>query len=376
MRVLHTSDWHLGRSFGPVSLLDDQQGFIDWLVELTTAERIELVVVAGDLYDRAVPPVEAIVMFRDAIRRLRATGATVVAITGNHDGADRVASYGDLIDASGVFLRGGFHRVGEVIGLDAADGPVDIIPIPFLDPGMAPGGERRTHHDVVAQAIAHSHQWRRGVRSLAIAHAFVAGGTSCDSERLLSIGGSSLVDASVFDGISYTALGHLHRPQALGEHGVIRYSGTPLAYSFSETEAKSVTVIEMALDGSCRIEQRAVPVGRGVATITGRLDDLLRREPDHEAQRSFVRAVITDPGVVLDAKARLAELYPYVVEIELRPDRLGPTTEPIDRGRLGVTNPLDTALGFWTDVSGEPPDAAVTELLASALDTARQRATS
>ena len=144
MRILHTSDWHLGRSFGPLSLHDDQQAFIDWLVQLCAEERIELVVVAGDIYDRSIPPTEAVVMFRNALVRLQAAGHTLAIITGNHDGADRVAAYDELMDASNVFVRGGYSKIGEVIHLSFTDGPLDLVMLPFLDPQAAPDSKVRT----------------------------------------------------------------------------------------------------------------------------------------------------------------------------------------------------------------------------------------
>lgn len=138
MRILHTSDWHFGRAFGGVSLAGDQAAFVDWLVDVCRDERVELVVVAGDVFDRAIAPTDAVALFRDALRRLRDTGALVAVITGNHDGADRVASYGGLLDLSGVFVRGGYLALGEVITLPAADGPLDLVMLPFLDPQAAP----------------------------------------------------------------------------------------------------------------------------------------------------------------------------------------------------------------------------------------------
>ncbi|MFM7508519.1 MAG: exonuclease SbcCD subunit D [Actinomycetota bacterium] len=140
MRIAHTSDWHLGRSFGEVSLRDDQARFCDWFVELVREEACELVVIAGDIYDRAIAPTESIDLFRDTVRRLLATRAKVVAITGNHDAADRVAAYSELLDQSGLLLRGGYDRIGEVIPLPASDGPLDLVLLPFLHPQNAPDG--------------------------------------------------------------------------------------------------------------------------------------------------------------------------------------------------------------------------------------------
>ncbi len=378
MRLIHTSDWHLGRSFGGHSLLGHQAELIDWLVDVVAAERVELVVVAGDVYDRAVPPAEAVALFREALHRLRAWGARVVAIAGNHDGSERVAAYEGLTDLAGVHVRGGYARAGQVLHLDADDGPLDVVAVPFLDPVLAPpefGDEpqpvRPTHESVLATALAQGRVGCRGARSLAVAHAFVSGGEPSDSERLLTVGGTGHVAANLFDGFSYVALGHLHRPQLVGDRPTVRYSGSPLPYSFSEDHAKQVVLVDLPASGPVTVSELAVSVGRRVATVEGRLDDLLT-DPAHEPLRDhFVRAVLTDPGYVVDAKLRLRERFPHVVEIELRPDR--PSGSGVDNGsatRGERRTPLETALAFWHDVVGDDAADEVRELLAEALPAA------
>lgn len=406
MRILHTSDWHLGRTFGAVSLVDDQQAFLDWLVALCRDERIDLVVVAGDVYDRAVPPTDAVVMFRDALRRLQSAGQRVAVITGNHDGADRVAAYDDLADRSGVYIRGGYARLDEVLHLEFDDGPLDLALVPYLDPQAAPdhmpGAEhgpdgdvaagardllellelietpelfarrvRRTHQSVLEAAIAAKAARRRAPRSLAVAHAFVAGGKPSESERDLSVGGNASVAPALFRGYSYTALGHLHRPQKVGAR--IRYSGTPLAYSFSETHDKSVTVVDMASDGTIDLQQVHIPVGRPVRTITGTLDDLLAVRAGSADTRALVRAVLTDRGPVLDAKQRLAAVYPHVVEIVLEPpvaEGRGSSGLVVDRR---VVSAAEAADAFWKESIGEAPTAAQRDLLHRAIEHAQRQ---
>ena len=162
MKIIHTSDWHLGRSFGPLSLLSDQEAFVDWFVDLVTDEAADLVVIAGDLYDRAVAPTDAIGLFRDAIGRLLATGTVVAAITGNHDGADRVAPYSELLDLSRFYLRGGYDRVGSVITHDFTDGPLDLVLLPYLDPRAAPRRLRRSNGRRRNRRNRHCSRDRRG----------------------------------------------------------------------------------------------------------------------------------------------------------------------------------------------------------------------
>lgn len=378
MRLLHTSDWHLGRSFGPVSLHEDQVAFVDWFVQLAIDEAVDLVVIAGDVYDRAVPPTRSIELVRTALVRMQAAGIQVVVITGNHDGAERVAAYDGLLDAAGIHIRGGYSRAGQVLRLSFADGALDVVPLPFLDPVIAPpdgagelleGMRRPTHHTVAAHALTRARANGIGARSLAVAHAFVVGGNIApfvsDSERELAVGGTGAVDVAVFDGFSYTALGHLHAPQEVARP-TVRYAGSPLAYSFSESRAKQVLLVEIDAAGEVTPTAVAVPVGRGVCTITGTIHDLVV-QPRPAAATSFVRAVLTDPGAVLDAKARLQAVYPFVVEVELRP-----APRPGDDVRVPVhlrrrMRPGEAAVEFWRDVHAQAPDDAHRELLESGL---------
>jgi exonuclease SbcD len=457
MRILHTSDWHLGRSFGPASLQADQEAFLDWLVEVVEAERVDLVVVAGDLYDRAIPPTESVALLRETLDRLVARRVRVVAITGNHDGPDRVAAYDGLTDLAGVVVRGGYARAGMVTTLELDDGPLDVVAVPYLDPVLTPagwsdavdagpalaegagvdappelgwssapvgaavagspsspasdapvvlslfdqldqldevdaldGGEpacgpaevvpasatdgerrpaaRRSHHSVLAQALRAARSRRRSPRSLAVAHAFVSGALPSESERLLTVGGTAEVGTELFDGFDYVALGHLHRPQRVRAGlDTIRYSGTPLPYSFSETHPKQVLIVDMAADGWSDVRSIEVPVGRPVATVTGTIDELLAAGAHERAVGSFVRAVLTDRGYVVDAKSRLLARFPHVVEVVHEPaaaEGLAGVASPERRRRLA---PLDAAVGFWLDVTGEEPEEVERSLLESVL---------
>jgi exonuclease SbcD len=454
MRILHTSDWHLGRSFGPASLQADQEAFLDWLVEVVEAERVDLVVVAGDLYDRAIPPTESVALLRETLDRLVARRVRVVAITGNHDGPDRVAAYDGLTDLAGVVVRGGYARAGMVTTLELDDGPLDVVAVPYLDPVLTPAGwsdavdagpalaegagvdappelgwssaplvaavagspssppseapvvlslfdqldevdaldvvepacgpaevvpasatdgerrpaARRSHHSVLAQALRAARSRRRSPRSLAVAHAFVSGALPSESERLLTVGGTAEVGTELFDGFDYVALGHLHRPQRVRAGlDTIRYSGTPLPYSFSETHPKQVLIVDMAADGWSDVRSIEVPVGRPVATVTGTIDELLAAGAHERAVGSFVRAVLTDRGYVVDAKSRLLARFPHVVEVVHEPaaaEGLAGVASPERRRRLA---PLDAAVGFWLDVTGEEPEEVERSLLESVL---------
>lgn len=408
MKFIHTSDWHLGRMFGPVSLRADQEAFTDWFVDLAVDEAADMVVIAGDLYDRAVAPTDAIELFRDTIDRLLRAGIVVAAITGNHDGADRVASYGTLLDTSGFYLRGGYPGVGEVITHEFTDGPLDLVLLPYLEPRLAADDygaddfdatsadqqpseadaddatvaqrrrHARTHRSVLATATGRARTRLRSPRSVAVSHAFVTGGAVSDSERLLSVGGTAEVGADVYDGFSYVALGHLHRPQDVargdGVEGTLRYSGTPLAYSYSEEHPKSVTIVDIDATSGCQRRIEPVGVGRGVRTLTDTIDALLT-DPSHaSATGCFVRAVVTDPDTVLDAKARLATRFPYVTEVVLAARSHLDVVEdaPDDVARR---SPLEVTRTFWEEAEGSPADPEIDALLTAAVGAALESAT-
>lgn len=393
MKIIHTSDWHLGRQFGPVSLEGDQQEFADWFVSLVAAEQADLVVIAGDLYDRAVAPVPAIELFNDTVGRLLDAGAVVAAISGNHDGANRVAPYDDLMDRSGFYLRGGYQGAGEVIRHEFRDGPLDLVLVPFLDPqaasddfGSAVGDEpangatgdghllerrrHRSHQSVLGDAIGAARARLSSPRSLAVAHAFVTGGQSSESERQLVVGGTAEVDASVFDGFSYVALGHLHRPQRVHAAGAaadrVRYSGTPLAYSFSEDHEKSVVLIDMDPTGAVSTTTVPVGTGRRVRTLTAKMAELLDPRFAPDAVDCFVRAVVTDRETVLDARARLQALYPHLVEVRLQQIDAGVEVAEATEG-LSKLSPFAATTEFWAAAEGDEPSPEIREVLADAI---------
>lgn len=398
MKILHTSDWHLGKKFNDQEpLIEFQAAFLDWLVDVVRDEAIDLVIVAGDLFDRAYPPQDAIRLFRDGLRRIRDARATssspndrvlVAAIAGNHDSQpERVAPQGSLVDVSGVYIRGGYDAVGEVIALPFADGPLDLVLLPYLDPIAAPDvlgeGEEtprdadeamerrsgRTHEMVLGQAVRAAWPRITSPRHVVISHAFVIGCQVTDSEKPESVGGAAAVRGSLFAPFSYAALGHLHRPQIVDENSTIRYSGTPLAYSFSEEHDKSVTVIDLAADGSCRAVQTIpIPIGRRVMTIKGTMDDLLTRPAVAGEKERFVRAIVTDTTPVPNMKARLRDRYPHIVQTVLM--AVYPVPSP-QVNPQSVRNPGKLSRQFWEIATGSVPDAMEQELLDQAIRDAR-----
>lgn len=334
MRLLHTSDWHLGRSFHRENLLDAQAAFLDHLVDTIREHRIDVVVVAGDLYDRALPPVDAVRLFDRALGRIRATGARAVLISGNHDSMTRMSFASGLIDASGVHLRSSLDGIGTPVVIDDEHGPVAFYCLPYLEPEIARHHwdlPERGHTAAVGYAmdlVRADLSRRTDTRAVVLSHAFVTGGEPSDSERDISVGGASHVPVSVYDGVDYVALGHLHGRQTITPS--VRYSGSPLAYSFSEEHhTKGYWVVDLDGDGLAGTEFVQAPVPRPLARVRGRIEDLLTR-PEWEAYTDhWLQVTLTDARRPAHPMDRLRERFPHTLVLEFAPEGGSPDTRPV-----------------------------------------------
>lgn len=395
VRILHTSDWHLGRLFHRASLLDEQTQALARIVELTRTEQVDLVVIAGDLYDRSVPPADAVELFDRTLLELHRTGTTVVAISGNHDSAVRVGYADRLMEQLGVSVRGDVGRIGEAIELAPSDGggPVRVYPVPFLDPlatshharrdvdedpddgEVAASRARFTHHDAMAWAMGRVRSdlaAHPGARSVVVAHTFLTGGDPSASERELSLGHVDQVGMSVFDGIDYVALGHLHQRQSF-DGGRVAYSGSPLPYSFSEaSNIASVRLVDLAVGGSLTVEQVPLGAGRGLHTISGELDELLADPSLSPAESGWVRVVLTDRQLPLQAMRRLQERFPHAVELSHEPAGTLDAERSVRTGaEVRVADPLELSLEFLRDRRGLDVDDAERAVLGQAISAVR-----
>jgi exonuclease SbcD len=392
VRLLHTSDWHLGRSFHGESLLDQQEAALDRIVQICREEAVDLVVIAGDLYDRAIPPAAAVALFTDTVRRLRADGAVVVAIAGNHDSHVRVAVYDELLTALGVTVRGDWRRCHEPLLVPPRRGgsPLAVYPLPFLEPlldgpalareaGVAEGeisAGRWRHQLVIDLALARIRAdlaTRPGQRSLLVAHAFVAGGRSSESERELSVGNLDVVAVPSFAGFDVVALGHLHAAQEL-DGARLAYSGSPLPYSFSEEgQQKSVRLLEINDQGVVAVQVIPLRVGRELRSLEGPLEGLLLDSQLEEARCCWVRAVLTDDDLPHQAMARLRQRFPHAVELRHRPLRQeAMATSARTQQIRAARGPLERILAFYSDQQGREPSPVETQLLRQALSKAGQ----
>ncbi|MEO7259924.1 MAG: exonuclease SbcCD subunit D [Jatrophihabitantaceae bacterium] len=363
MRFLHTSDWHLGRTLHGVDLLDVQADVLNQICQLVAQPPdgvpIEAVLIAGDVYDRAVPPVEAVALFARTLAKL-IRHCTVIVTGGNHDSAIRLG-FGAELFTERLRVRTDLAAVGSPVLL--GDGPeqVAVYPLPYLDPDaaravLAPGDQplERSHQAVMAAAMDRVRQdlasRSPALRSIVLAHAFVVGGQPSESERSIVVGGVDSVAAGTFHGVDYVALGHLHgAQQPRGSAGtVLRYSGSPLRYSFSErTHTKSVTLVDLAPEESVRITEVALRQPRAMAELTGELADLLA---DDRHVADWVQVTVTDrsrPDQLFD---RLKSHFPHLLRMDHSPAGTQPIGEMV--ATAAVQSPRQLGADFIEHVTG------------------------
>ncbi|MEU0269955.1 exonuclease SbcCD subunit D [Nocardioides sp. NPDC006303] len=371
MRILHTSDWHLGRSFHREGMLGHQAAYVDHLLSVVEQGSVDVVCVSGDVYDRALPQVDAVRLASEALSRLAASRAKVVITSGNHDSAQRLGFGSELIDAAGIFIRTDLAGVGRPVMLPDEHGEVAFYGLPYLDPDAARaswGLESRSHQAALGEAMrrVRADLDGRGGRSVVMAHAFVTGAEPSDSERDISVGGVSMVPASLFEDISYAALGHLH-----GRHTItdtVRYSGSPLAYSFSEANhLKGSWLIDLDESGFVASEFVEAPVPRNLARLRGTLEELLS-DPRHEVhEQSWLQITLTDRIRPAQAMERLRRRFPHtlVLGFESTAPVLGALSQP-DPSR--PRRDIDLVTEFVAELRGEPAAKAELALLQTAVD--------
>ncbi|MDT4893545.1 MAG: repair protein SbcD/Mre11 [Pseudonocardiales bacterium] len=374
MRLIHTSDWHLGRTLHGESLLEYQRGFLCWLVELARDRRADAVLVAGDVYDRAVPPTDAVALLDDALAGLAAAGVPVVVTSGNHDSAIRLGFGSALQVAAGVHLRTKVADLDRPVLLRDDAGELAVYGIPYLLPDavMAELGAQRSHESVLATAAERirADAAGRGIsRTVAVGHAFVTGGAASDSERDIRVGGIGDAPAGVFAGITYTALGHLHGAQQVAPG--VRYSGSPLPFSFSERDqAKSVAVVDIDAGGAVGVELVRTPVARPLREVRGRLDELLAGAAGEssELRDCWVKVVLTDVSRPAAPMQRLRQVWPHTLLLEFRPEGVLPTASASVERAASTTDPVEMCSDFLEWVDATRPDKKQLDVITAALD--------
>lgn len=372
MRLLHTSDWHLGRSFHGEGLIGAQAEFVDHLVETVVEQRVDAVLVAGDVYDRALPSVDAVTLADEAFHRLAATGARVVVTSGNHDSARRLGFNARLVDLAGVHLRTSLDRVGEPVVLEDRHGPVAVHGLPYLDPDVARVAwdlPARSHEAALGHALdrvrADLAGRGSGTRSVVLAHAFVVGGEPSDSERDIAVGGVSSVAAELFADLDYVALGHLHGRAVLAD--AVRYSGSPIAYSFSEARhRKGSWLVELGPRGVEATDFVDAPVQRPLACLRGTVEELLADPALVGDEHAWVQATLTDDRRPARAMDRLRARFPHALALRFEPAGGGVEERPAPSAQGRSAHGV--ALDFVGHVRGEAVSDEESALLREAVE--------
>lgn len=387
MKIFHTGDWHIGKLVNGFYMTEDQEFIMEQLYEEIKNEKPDAVIIAGDLYDRSVPPVQAIELLNQVLGKIiRNLKTPIIALAGNHDSNERIDFASELLRESGLYIKGTLKRQVEKITLQDEHGPVNFYPIPYADPPVVRDlfeDEAIKNHDDAMKKIVESikNDMKKEERNIAIAHGYVTYMNRLDevavdleeseSEKPLSIGGTALIDAACFEAFNYTALGHLHGPQKVGSNK-IRYAGSPLKYSFSETkQKKGITIVNINENGEVDIDFHGFKPRRDFRIITGELKDLIAfATTSTENNEDYIKVVLTDKGELLDPMAKLRSVYPYVMEL-VREERV----RPISNTRAVATNikeksKLNLFQNFYEDITGEQCSEEYMEVMTKVIEKA------
>lgn len=319
MKFMHLSDLHIGKRVNEFSMLEDQKYILSQILLLVEEERPDGVFLAGDLYDKPVPPAEAVQLLDSFLTRLARMDVPVFAVSGNHDSPERVSFGAQLLSSRGVYLSPVYDGTVEKVSLTDAYGEVQVHLLPFVKPAVVrhvfEEEEINSYQDAVRSAVSHM-AIDPQVRNVLIAHQFVTGAARCESEEIL-VGGLDNVDASVFDPFDYVALGHIHSPQHVGRE-TVRYCGTPLKYSFSEAgQEKSVTVLELLEKGNVEIRKLPLKPLRDMRKIRGSyLEVTARSFYEGTNTEDYVQITLTDEEDVPDGLQKLRVIYPNLMRLE------------------------------------------------------------
>ena len=351
MKLIHLSDLHLGKRLNEFSLGEDQEYILNQILQIVEAEQPDAVVIAGDVYDKAIPSVEAVSLFDEFLVRLAALHIHIFVISGNHDSPERIAFGSRLLEETGIHLSPVYGGSVESVTLEDAFGPVDFYLLPFVKPihvrRFFPEDPTDTYTQALSTAVGHMNldEHRRNVL---VTHQFVTGASRSDSEEI-SVGGADNVDSAVFDAFDYVALGHIHSPQHCGSEK-IRYCGTPLKYSFSEAkDTKSVTVAELKEKGNLVI--RTVPLKplRELVELRGTFGELTDRHfyENTTWTRDYVRLTLTDEEDIPDAVGKLRLIYRNLMKLDYDNARTRSNAEIAGAPAQDSRSPLELFADFY-----------------------------
>ncbi|MBQ9851552.1 MAG: exonuclease SbcCD subunit D [Ruminiclostridium sp.] len=357
MKLLHCSDLHIGKRVNEFSMLEDQRYILNQISELALLERVDAVLLAGDLYDKPIPPAEAVGLLDEFLTGLARAGIQVLAISGNHDSPERLSFAARLMEDQGVHLAALYRGAEAPVVLADEHGPVNFYLLPYLKPALVrhvyPEAEIASYEQAVKYAVD---QWQidPGSRNVLVAHQFVLGGSTCESEEL-SVGGLDQISAQVFERFDYVALGHLHGPQKIGRE-TLRYSGSPLKYSFSEAgHEKSVCLVEMGEKG--RTEVRLVPLKplRDLREVRGTYEQVTAKSfYDGTNTRDYLHITLTDEEDVPEAMGRLRAIYPNLMKLTYDNKRTQTVQEITGAERPEERTPLELFRDLYELQNNQP----------------------
>lgn len=366
VRLLHTSDWHIGRSFHGYSTTESIEAVLLALAETVRTHAVDVVLVSGDVFDSVMPAAEHFAVLSRTLERLRAAGAIVVLSSGNHDSAARLGFQSAFARFGGIHVITAFEPEQPVV-VDDAHGQVAIFGIPYQEPW------RTTHRAVLGERMdaIRAHLQARPMRSVVLAHCFAANvpdGVTSEVERDITAGGVGLVPIDVFDGPDYVALGHLHTRAVLSER--VRYSGAPLHYGFGEAgRTRGAWIIDLDDGGLAETSWVDLPIPRALRVVTGTLDELLAGPIDTATRDAWVKAVLTDPVRPMDAMPRLLTAFPFCAAIEHRPPATADAASRTYTERVGARSDAEIIASFLEHVrAGNGPDADELAILTDVLD--------
>lgn len=353
MKLLHISDLHIGKRVNGFSMIEDQRYILDRIFEIACEKGAETVIIAGDVYDKNVPSAEAVQLFDEFITKLAEKQIKVFVISGNHDSAERLAFGGDIMKDSGIYFSSVFHGNVQKVTLQDEYGDIDFYMLPFIKPvqvrSVFPDAEIESYNAAVKLVIENANI-DKSRRNVLIAHQFVTGAETCQSEEL-SLGGLENVDASIFDVFDYTALGHIHKSQRIYRDEV-RYSGTPLKYSFSEANhKKSVTLIELGGKkqgqeyASVEIETESLKPKRDLCEIKGKYMDITAKTfyEENEAfdREDYLHITLTDEEEIPDVIGKLRSIYPNIMKLDYDNGRVQQSFGELDFERTEEKTPIE-----------------------------------
>ena len=372
MRILHTSDWHIGRQFHNVSLIEDQRYVLDQIIALISAQKIDVVLIAGDIYDRSIPPADAVALLDDVVDRIsHQLQVPLIMISGNHDGAQRLSFGSRQLAKSGVYILGQLTKEPQPVVLKDKHGEVSFYGIPYADPASVRDvlNVDVHSHDTAMRVLTDQIKQHRSPqrRHVVLSHCFIDGSEASDSERPLSVGGADRVPYDLFVDFHYAALGHLHGPQYKGSE-TIRYSGSILKYSFSEVNHnKSVTVVDMDADGKCEIEKFQLKPLRDMRIIEGTLEEIIAKAKDDPTADDYLLIRLMDTHALYEPMARLREVYPNILQLEKPNLSQGGERQLLKKENL-KKGELPMFLDFFQQMTGEELDEEATRYVADLLD--------